>query len=106
MGCRDDPGHVVLNDQGDAVSRHADTIRAGLPSRNRETVWYTEQESEAMHAALDALLAENQQLREALEIAPMPVTVDVQPWDEAYGHWWRHARNPLLAREALAGDAE
>jgi hypothetical protein len=49
------------------MSSHADTIRRTLPDPDRtQARWYTDAEIRSGHAALDALLAENKQLREAL----------------------------------------
>ncbi len=86
MGCRDDTPDVVLDDPGDAMS-HADTIRRAI------TGHLTKVEDDTALAALDALLAENQQLREALE------RILTLPGAEGSGA-------AQIAREALAGDAE
>ncbi len=116
MGCGDDPGHVVFDDQGDDVSSHADTIRAyieswGFGHRQLEDGSRTAVQlpREPALASLDALLAENQRLRDALEHYANP-----QHWgitrdgNEPVPTWIGTYRKPPtdLAREALAGDAE
>ncbi len=85
MGCGDDTGDVVLAYQGDAVSSHADTIRSYMGHRGAHDY------SQALRS-LDALLAENQRLREAL------VALEL---DRASPGWVK-----IIAREALTGDAE
>ncbi len=111
MGCCDDPSDVVLDDPGDAVSSHADTIRRHLhpgyissPSGWKEA-----------HDALDALLAENQRLRDLGLILRNRNDQLV-----ALAHKLRAKETALLsvcdavtlaeakriAREALAGDAD
>ncbi len=75
MGCRDDPGYVVLDDKGDAVS--TDLFDGDFA--------YLEKENER-------LLAENQQLRDALK-----GTMKYAPIA---------SKEYAAAREALAGDAE
>ncbi len=106
MGCRDDPRHVVLDDQGDAVTDHADTIR---PTIRHDDQHPSTCPGCAADRALDALLAENQRLREALTSA-------IREWEA----WMEGAQRDyddetpqpddwaLLkeVREALAGDAE
>ncbi len=84
----------MLDDPGDDVSSHADTIRRSLDyMHDRSGKNVRDQHAEAL-AHLDALLAENQRLRDALE---------------RISHL--HRDYPLReaqieAREALAGDAE
>ncbi len=92
MGRRDDARNVVLHDQRDDVSSHADTIRGELLG---ESPYGTFESAAKAFAALDALLAENQRLREALGRIATPPT------------WTVNSPSPrMIAREALAGDAE
>ncbi len=68
MGCGDDTGDVVLDDQGDDVNDHADTIRRAImcslynTGRTIKGTPYSHDDYDAAHSSLDALLAENQQL--------------------------------------------
>ena len=77
---------MVLDDQGDDVSSHADTIRAALVAPMPGGWGANDPE-----VALDALLAENQRLREALErISEAEL----------------FSKTGITARDALGGDAE
>ncbi len=80
------------------MSGHADTIREALalPSgHNYASAIARSEMQNVARAALDALLAENQRLREALErISTMPNKRD------------SIVNAPSVAIEALAGDAE
>ncbi len=72
MGRRDDTGYVVLDDQGDDVIRHADTIRRDVAMARRSLAEGTPEKYPGALASVrildaEALLAENQRLREALE---------------------------------------
>ncbi len=101
MGCGDDTRDVLLIREGDAVSSHTDTIRA------TDDEWLTQptdlggwaNRAARMKQTADALLAENQRLREALEAALPYIDSDGAPPGEA-------ERVYELGREALAGDAE
>ncbi len=58
----------VQHDQGDDVSDHADTIRDYVTNTERyDGQWHRLPTDDETLAALAALLAENQRLREALE---------------------------------------
>ncbi len=99
MGRRDDAGDVVLDDKGDDVS-HTDTIRDYTTNTERyDGRWHRLPTEQEVLVALDALLAENQRLREALEAALPYIDSDGAPPGEA-------ERVYELGREALAGDAE
>lgn len=97
MGCGDDTGDVVLDDQGDDVS-HADTIRA------TDDLWRTtpadlaewSMRASDMKAIARSLLAENQRLRDAVQAF---IAAGSNPRTPEYA---------ALVREvqALAGDAE
>jgi len=65
------------------VSSHADTIRRAFDLRATGKDW---QEAEK---ALDALLAENQRLRDALEIAADLLTADGYNTDPDYRREWK-----------------
>ncbi len=85
MGCRDDPGHVVLHDQGDAVSSYADTIRQWIKD---QIVIDGASGGGAPLAALDALLAENQRLEEQRDEAR-------REWESASSDWLDYQQEKL-----------
>ncbi len=95
MGRRNDSRNVVLDDQGDDVSSHADTIR---PFLTTDRMFYAKERQEAQ-AALDALLAENQQLRKREETVRGNLYLYSISELEA-------VETVIAIREALAGDAE
>jgi hypothetical protein len=67
-----------------------------IPTRGHGTVWFRPQEIEDAHAALDALLAEIQQLREALKrIAASPETLEDDYGSDLYRAVRRYARAAL-----------
>ncbi len=94
------------------MSGHADTIRALLPSRgSRTSVWWSVEESEAAHADLDALLAENQRYEKALQRRNefLRVEADVLNRLADLGDCQvaaRTLRAHAIDCEALAGDTE
>ncbi len=84
------------------MSSHADTIRPLLAAMG--TGYATPEDYDAALAALDALLAENQRLREERDNTLALYMDAIRQRDE-----WKELMHDLtreITREALAGDAE
>ncbi len=86
------------------MSSHADTIRDYTTNTERyDGQWHRLPTEQEVLAALDAFLAENQRLREALIAMRELESVNEDTWYGEHAGIDRHAVY-ALAREALAGD--
>jgi hypothetical protein len=80
--------------------QHADTVRRVL---DWPIAYYNEEQEVEARAALDALLAEHQRLRDALERISRDTTTVV---GDSRDYTVAPSRTALIAREALARDSE
>ncbi len=116
MGCRADAGDVVLDDPGDDVTSHAEDGMLLAYNRllaNRDALLAENQRLEHERNFLqrelgfkNTMRAENQRLREALERIEQVACEFGYTGDERDSCACPACETLVIAREALAGDAE